>query len=165
MKKLYILLFLIFTFSLFCNAQNIRYGEIFSADYLKGKVDPNDIVECEKYFQLKDSLPVVFGDPNYDKWPEIIGGLDTIGMLFPYPEIFKKHKISGRIFLEFLLDKQGNIKCYRIHSCFSESINKLIESNINRIKFSPVFKNGKYLPSEYFLPVNFKYEAEKKKNR
>ena len=165
MKILYVLLFLLIGFSLFCNAQNIRYGEIFSTDYLKGKVDPNDIVECGTYFQLKDSLPVNFDDPYYDKWPEIIGGRDTLGMLIPYPEMFKKYKISGRIILEFLIDKQGNIRCYRINSCFSDSVNKLFEPNINRIKFSPAFKNGKYLPSEYFMPLNFKYEEEKKKKK
>ncbi|MEM1096779.1 MAG: energy transducer TonB, partial [Bacteroidota bacterium] len=52
------------------------------------------------------SEPFVF----VEQMPELIGGLGDLQKKIRYPEIAKKAGVSGRVFVQFVVDEQGNVK-------------------------------------------------------
>jgi len=96
-----------------------------------------------------------------DYQPEFKGGMEGLmkymGAHVKYPEEAKKNKIEGKVFVAFLVDKDGNVK----DATVVKSANKYLDKEALRVikgmpKWNPAKKDGKNVAAKMTLPVAFK---------
>ena len=91
-----------------------------------------------------------------EQMPELIGGLGDLQKKIRYPEIAKKAGVSGRVFVQFVVDEQGNVKDPVVTrgigaGCDEEAIRAIMQA-----KFKPGKQRGKSVPVKMSLPITFK---------
>ena len=91
-----------------------------------------------------------------EQMPELIGGLGELQKKIRYPEIAKKAGVSGRVFVQFVVDEQGNVKDPVVTrgigaGCDEEAIRAIMQA-----KFEPGKQRGKAVPVKMSLPITFK---------
>ncbi len=119
------------------------------------------------------------GDSVYtevDKFPEPVGGLESIMKKIVYSEDAKKIGLEGKVFLSATIDESGNvIKADLMRFAgnlpekaeYEKAVQSLVNSAISAIngtKFTPGEKAGKKVKVKVTLPIAFKLNgADKKK--
>jgi len=88
--------------------------------------------------------------------PELIGGLPGLQKKIKYPEIAKKAGVEGRVYLQFVVDEQGNVHDPIVTrgigaGCDEEAIRAILEA-----KFKPGMQRGKAVKVKMSLPITFK---------
>jgi len=88
--------------------------------------------------------------------PELIGGLPGLQKKIRYPEIAKKAGVEGRVFLQFVVDEQGNVVDPVVTrgigaGCDEEALRAIIGA-----KFKPGMQRGQAVKVKMSLPVTFK---------
>ncbi len=88
--------------------------------------------------------------------PELIGGLPGLQKKIRYPEIAKKAGVEGRVYLQFVVDEQGNVHDPIVTrgigaGCDEEAIRAILEA-----KFKPGKQRGKAVKVKMSLPITFK---------
>ena len=88
--------------------------------------------------------------------PELIGGLVGLQKKIRYPEIAKKAGVEGRVYLQFVVDEQGNVHDPIVTrgigaGCDEEAIRAIMEA-----KFKPGKQRGKAVKVKMSLPTTFK---------
>jgi protein TonB len=88
--------------------------------------------------------------------PELIGGLPALQSKIRYPEIAKKAGVEGRVYLQFVVDEQGNVHDPIVTrgigaGCDEEAIRAIMEA-----KFKPGKQRGKAVKVKMSLPITFK---------
>jgi protein TonB len=148
------------------------------------KVDPSkiNIIKTDPVNPTPDPDPFVDPDPNFDpnKWtkpevtdpepapiavaevmPEFIGGtaklFEYLGKNLKYPELAKTTGIQGKVFVQFVVDKNGKIKDVKV----LQGINALLDKEALRVVSEmPDWKagkqHGKPVSVIYNLPISFK---------
>lgn len=148
------------------------------------KVDPSkiNIIKTDPVNPTPEPDPFVDPDPIFDpnKWtkpelidpdpapiavaevmPEFIGGtaklFEYLGKNLKYPELAKSTGISGKVFVQFVVDKNGKIKNVEI----IHGVNPLLDKEALRVVESmPDWKagrqHGKPVSVIYNLPISFK---------
>ena len=96
-----------------------------------------------------------------EKMPEFPGGekalLNFISENIVYPQSAKDKNISGRVFLSFVIDKDGSVTDVKV----MRGIDKECDAEAMRVvkampKWKPGMDDGKPVKVSYMLPVNFK---------
>ncbi|MBP1646141.1 MAG: TonB family protein [Bacteroidetes bacterium] len=96
---------------------------------------------------------------------EFPGGIDALGQFLAsnikYPQEAKEKKITGKIFLTFVIEKDGSINDIKIlrdigYGCGEEAkrVVKLMP------KWKPANQKGKNLRQQFLLPVNFNLSTD-----
>lgn len=120
---------------------------------VKSTFIPNEIL-----FSLVDELPR-FEDCNDNTVACFNNGLQRHFLEnFHYPEQAVKNKIEGRVFVRFVIDKEG--KAGNVHT-YCSGDKKVLEDEVKRIVLSlPQLKAGKELGQNinvvYSMPIDFK---------
>lgn len=88
--------------------------------------------------------------------PELIGGLASIQSKIKYPEIAKKAGVEGRVIVQFVIDREGNVTDPQVvrgigGGCDEEAVRAVLQA-----KFKPGKQRGKPVPVRMSLPVTFK---------
>jgi len=88
--------------------------------------------------------------------PELIGGLPGLQKKIKYPEIAKKAGVEGRVFLQFVVDEQGNVHDPIVTrgigaGCDEEAIKAILSA-----KFKPAKQRGKAVKVKMSLPITFR---------
>ncbi len=88
--------------------------------------------------------------------PELIGGLPGLQKKIKYPEIAKKAGVEGRVFLQFVVDEQGNVHDPIVTrgigaGCDEEAIKAILQA-----KFKPGKQRGKAVKVKMSLPITFR---------
>ena len=91
-----------------------------------------------------------------EEMPELIGGLPGLQKKIRYPEIAKKAGVEGRVFLQFVVDEQGNVVDPVVTrgigaGCDEEALRAIIGA-----KFKPGMQRGSAVKVKMSLPVTFK---------
>lgn len=95
-----------------------------------------------------------------DKMPEFPGGqvalVKYISKNIKYPQKYKKDKINGRVFVSFVIDKDGKVISPKI----VKSLNSECDAEALRVitkmpDWIPGEKNGQKVAVKFALPVNF----------
>ncbi|MEN8116757.1 MAG: energy transducer TonB [Bacteroidota bacterium] len=73
-----------------------------------------------------------------------------------YPEQAKKEGITGKVFVSFIIDKQGKVTKVKVE----ESVHTLLDNEAVRVvklmdKWTPGKEKGKPVKVQYTLPINF----------
>lgn len=140
---------------------------IVKTDPINPTIDPNPIVDPNPVFDPnKWTKPeVVEPDPAPtaapEVMPEFIGGdgklYEYLSKTTKYPELAKTAGIQGKVFVQFIVDKNGKVKDVKI----LHGINSLLDNEALRVVASmpdwkPGKQHGKPVPVIYNLPISFK---------
>ena len=96
-----------------------------------------------------------------EKNPEFIGGMsklyEFLGKNIQYPEMAKENEIQGKVFVQFVVWKDGTIKDVRV----VKGVHKTLDSEAKRVieimpKWIPAMQNGKFVNSKFTLPILFR---------
>jgi protein TonB len=88
--------------------------------------------------------------------PTIIGGQEELYSKIIYPEIPKKANIEGRVVVQFVLDKQGNVTDPKIIRSVHPDLDEEVLRVIKLVKFSPGVQNGVLVKVRMVQSINFK---------
>ena len=78
---------------------------------------------------------------------------------FKYPQIAKEMGISEKIFVQFVIDKSGNIKNAQIVRGEDKHLKAEALRLVNSMpKLQPAKQRGKAVPCSFTVPINFKLQ-------
>jgi protein TonB len=91
-----------------------------------------------------------------EQMPELIGGIEGLQKRVRYPEIAKKAGVEGTVFLQFIVDEDGNVVDPAVvrgigAGCDEEALNAIRDA-----KFKPGKQRGKPVKVKFSLPVRFR---------
>ena len=104
-----------------------------------------------------------------DEMPEFPGGVDAMMEYLQkelrYPESAKEKGIQGRVTVQFIIDKEGNVT----NSKVTRSVDKDMDAEAIRLvkampKWKPGMQKGKAVAVKYTVPVVFRLEGGKTVN-
>jgi TonB family protein len=113
-------------------------------------------IEGEKVFTVVEDIPTPQGGlPEFYKF---------ISENIKYPEEAKKNGVQGKVFIEFIVKKDGsvsNVKCVRgIHPLCDEEAVRVIS---NSPSWEPGQQDGKSVNVRLVLPISFKMDGSGEK--
>ena len=88
--------------------------------------------------------------------PQLIGGMKALQGEVQYPEFAKKAGIEGRVFVQFVVDENGNVQNPRV----TRGVHKLLDQEalraVKQMKFKPGKQRGQAVKVQMSLPVTFR---------
>jgi len=135
------------------------------------KVDVGKVIDEE--FKEKDVDPIKVKNPNDNskearvefgdnvifyayEVPPIPLNLDDVK--FEYPGQLIPLGIEGIVYLELLIDKEGNVRNVRLFESLHPFLDKIAVEKAWELKFSPAMQREKAVAVYYSFPVEFKLE-------
>ena len=106
---------------------------------------------------------------NVEVLPGFPGGLQAfqkfLGENLKYPEIAKKNNIQGRVFLSFVVEKDGSLSTIKVargigSGCDEEAVRVISISP----KWTPGMQNGKAVRVSYTVPIFFQLDKKTSSN-
>lgn len=100
-----------------------------------------------------------------EEMPEFPGGvealMDFVGKNVKYPEEAKEKEISGRVFMSFVIEKDGSVSNVKVlrgigGGCDEEAV-RVIKG---MPKWKPGIQKGKPVRVSYMMPINFKLDSQ-----
>ncbi|MGZ3822676.1 MAG: energy transducer TonB, partial [Mucilaginibacter sp.] len=99
-----------------------------------------------------------------EKQPEFEGGLENfykfVSSHIQYPQESLKNRIEGKVFVAFVVEKDGSLSDVKILRGLTDDIN---QESIRVVKISPLWipgmQNGKAVRSQYTVMLKFKLPA------
>ncbi len=98
-----------------------------------------------------------------ERQPQFPGGIDKFYDILRnnlrYPDEMKKSRIEGKVFVEFVVEKDGSVsglKILRTPGYGSEEETERVLSSVP--KWIPGSQNGRAVPVKYSLPIEFRLE-------
>ena len=91
-----------------------------------------------------------------EEQPEPIGGLAALQARVKYPEMAKRANVEGRVFVEFIVDEQGNVTNPVVTRGIGAGCDEAAVEAILATKFTPGKQRNKAVKVKMSLPVNFK---------
>lgn len=88
--------------------------------------------------------------------PELIGGLDSLQSLIKYPEMARKAGIEGRVHLQFIINKKGEVENPTVIRGIGGGCDKEALRVIKKAKFKPGRQRGRPVRVRYSMPIVFK---------
>ena len=88
--------------------------------------------------------------------PSIVGGIAAIQRSIVYPEIALKAGIEGRVVVQIVIDKDGQVKDPVIIRGIGGGCDEEAIRAIRQAKFSPGMQRGRPVSVRYTLPITFK---------
>ena len=88
--------------------------------------------------------------------PELIGGLSGLAAKIKYPEIARKAGVEGKVFVEFIVNEQGNVYNATIARGIGAGCDQEALRVISEAKFTPGRQRGKAVKVRMTLPIQFK---------
>ena len=93
-----------------------------------------------------------------DQLPKMIGGMTALQNNMIYPESAKKDGTEGRVILEFVVNKSGDVENPVVKKGLSEDLNSAAISAISKIKFEPGLQKEEPVKVLMTLPIIFKLD-------
>jgi outer membrane transport energization protein TonB (TC 2.C.1.1.1) len=88
--------------------------------------------------------------------PQLIGGLAALQGEVQYPEFAKKAGIEGRVFVQFVVDEDGNVQNPKVTRGVHKLLNEEAIRAVKQMKFKPGKQRGKPVKVQMSLPVTFR---------
>ena len=91
-----------------------------------------------------------------EEMPQPIGGLQGIQKLIKYPEIAKRVRVEGKVFVRAYVDENGNVVNAEIVKGIGGGCDEAALEAILKTKFTPGKQRGKPIKVQVTIPVSFK---------
>lgn len=97
--------------------------------------------------------------------PVLIGGLAALQKKIEYPRLAKEAGIEGRVIIEFVIDKEGNVINPFVLRGIGGGCDEEALKRVSQVKFKPGLQRGRPVQVRYTIPVTFRLEkAERNSN-
>lgn len=90
--------------------------------------------------------------------PELIGGMQALQEAVEYPEFAKKAGIEGRVFVQFVVDEEGNVTNPQVTRGVHKLLDQAAVEAVQQMKFEPGKQRGKAVKVQMSLPVTFRLQ-------
>ncbi len=91
-----------------------------------------------------------------ENMPELVGGLASLQKIMTYPEEASEAGAEGRVIVQFIVDKEGNVVNPSIIRGTHKSLNEEALRVVKQADFKPGTQNGNPVRVQYSLPISFK---------
>lgn len=129
----------------------------------------NEDVDFSASLDLEDRLNTDQGppEPEEEEEDEIFvvvenqpdcGGTKKLNKKVEYPSFAKKAGIEGRVFVQFVVDKQGNVTNPKITRGVHKLLNQEVLEKVKTLKCEPGQQRGNPVKVQMSLPVTFKLQ-------
>ena len=95
-----------------------------------------------------------------EQMPELIGGLASIQENLRYPESARDAGIEGRVFLQFTVNKQGDVEDAGVVRGLQEDLDEAALQALRQAKFVPGRQAGEVVPVKMSIPITFRLPGE-----
>lgn len=108
---------------------------------------------------LISDRPKIFDDEPFINWaeemPEPIGGIIAIQKKVHYTEIAKLAGIEGKVIVEALIDKEGNVTEVNLIQDVGGGLGDVAVNAVKNTKFKPGKQRGKPVKVKMLIPIIF----------
>ena len=91
-----------------------------------------------------------------EEMPQLIGGLNAVQKHVAYPEEAEVRKIQGRVFVELIVNKEGDVADARVVRGLGYGCDEVAVAAVKEAKFKPGKQAGEPVSVKMSLPVSFK---------
>ncbi|NIT61149.1 MAG: TonB family protein [Aliifodinibius sp.] len=95
-----------------------------------------------------------------ENMPELVGGLASLQQIMTYPEEASEAGAEGRVIVQFIVDKEGNVVNPSIIKGAHKSLNEEALRVVRQADFKPGTQNGNPVRVQYSLPISFKLSKD-----
>jgi TonB family protein len=88
--------------------------------------------------------------------PKLIGGLEAVTQKIQYPSIAKRAGVEGRVTIQFIVDKQGNVQDAEVLRGIGAGCDEEALRVVRSMEFEPGHQGGKAVNVKMSLPVTFR---------
>ena len=121
----------------------------------------NELIFTEQYLEPDT---IVFIDSIFDvveEDPSFPGGekklYEFLSKNLRYPEMAKENGIQGKVFIQFVVSKDGSIKDVRVVKGIHNTLDKEAFRVVNKMpKWKPGKQQGKVVNTKFTIPIKFK---------
>lgn len=102
------------------------------------------------------------GDETFvivEQMPELVGGLASIMQDLRYPEVAKNAGVSGRVIVQFIVDKDGNVVDPEVVRGVGSGLDEAALEAVRKAEFKPGMQRGEPVRVKMSLPVTFKLDG------
>ena len=100
-----------------------------------------------------------------DELPKIKGGMKTLLNNILYPETARKAGVEGKVIVEATVDKEGNVIATTVLQSIGSGLDESAVNAIKNTKFIPAKKDNKPVPAKVTIPVQYKLDGKKNKEK
>jgi protein TonB len=136
------------------------------------EVIENDDVDFDSSLDLDDRLDTNQGPPPgneeeeeeqevfvvVENQPELIGGMKALNEEVNYPDFARKAGIEGRVFVQFVVDEEGNVQNPQVTRGVHKLLNQEALRAVKKMKFKPGKQRGNAVKVQMSLPVTFRLQ-------
>lgn len=97
-------------------------------------------------------------EEKLDKYPEPIGGIESMIKNVVYPASAKEAGIEGKVLVKTIIDEKGNVVETEVIKGFDADCDKASMDAIKKTKFTPGIKDNKPVKAEVVIPIMFKLD-------
>lgn len=94
-----------------------------------------------------------------EQQPELIGGMAELQRNIRYPDIARKAGIEGRVYVQFVVDEQGNVNNPTVIRGIGGGCDEEALRAVRKAKFKPGMQRGRPVKVRYSLPIVFKLQG------
>lgn len=94
-----------------------------------------------------------------EKMPHLIGGLAGLEKKITYPKLAKKAGIEGRVYIEFIVNKHGDVKDPKVVRGIGGGCDTEALKVVKKAHFTPGMERGRPVNVRYSMPVIFKLQG------
>ncbi|MCG8373776.1 MAG: TonB family protein [Balneolales bacterium] len=112
-------------------------------------------------FLAKYISPENFPDDAFvvvEQMPVLIGGLASIQSRITYPEEAKREGIEGRVIVQFIVDKNGNVVNPTIVRGIGAGADEVALEAVRQARFEPGMQRGRAVDVQFSVPVIFRLD-------
>lgn len=149
----------------FITEDNMKRGDVVKAEYIE---DVNGAESVKYYLKSGEEFVISYDDSKetfmiVEDMPEFPGGMDELGKFIAenvrYPKEAMEKNISGRVFVHFVVDENGNVVEVRP----ARDTDPILNAEAIRIvsmmpQWKPGLQRGKAVRVSYTVPINFVLE-------
>jgi TonB family protein len=95
-----------------------------------------------------------------EQMPELIGGLASIQQTLRYPELAKRAGIEGRVFVQFIVDEQGNVVDPEVVRGVGSGLDAAALDAVRGARFKPGVQRGQAVRVRMSLPITFRLNGD-----
>jgi protein TonB len=93
-----------------------------------------------------------------EEMPELIGGLAELQSKIRYPEMARRAGIEGRVFIQFIVNEQGQVENPRVMRGIGGGADEEALRVVSQAQFKPGMQRGRPVRVQYSLPIFFRLQ-------
>lgn len=95
-----------------------------------------------------------------EEMPELIGGLAELQKKIRYPETARRAGIEGRVYIQFIVNEQGQVEEPRIIRGVGGGLDEEALRVVSQAEFKPGMQRGRPVRVQYSLPILFRLQSD-----